>query len=181
MNYKTVKWFNASKGFGFIIPDDGSEEIFVHQSHLKAEGFRSLREVRDTLFGFFPEKKGGRFFSHALSKGPRGKQEEDFFLFLIPCLVLCPSAIIILLANGGERTGGNPQEESFYCLLRWHFSFFEIRGTDTLWRSSNEYNYTERKGRIRRGRDRRRKDESNQRDWARRVERVRFKTAVSQA
>jgi hypothetical protein len=93
---------------------------------LKAEGFRSLREVRDTLFGFFPEKKGGRFFSHALSlfKGPRGKQEEDFFLFLVPCLVLCPSAISILLANGGERTGGNPQEESFYCLLRWHFSFF---------------------------------------------------------
>ncbi|CAL6403616.1 unnamed protein product [Bathycoccus prasinos] len=39
-----VKWFNASKGFGFIIPDDGSEEIFVHQSHLKAEGFRSLGE-----------------------------------------------------------------------------------------------------------------------------------------
>jgi hypothetical protein len=93
---------------------------------LKAEGFRSLREVRDTLFGFFPEKKGGRFFSHALSlfKGPRGKQEEDFFLFLVPCLVLCPSAISILLANGGERTGGNPQEESFYCLLRWHFYFF---------------------------------------------------------
>ena len=93
---------------------------------MKAEGFRSLREVRDTLFGFFPEKKGGRFFFHALSllKGPRGKQEEDFFLFLVPCLVLCPSAIIILLANGGERTGGNPQEESFYCLLRWHFSFF---------------------------------------------------------
>lgn len=93
---------------------------------MKAEGFRSLREVRDTLFGFFPEKKGGRFFSHALSlfKGPRGKQEDDFFLFLVPCLVLCPSAISILLANGGERTGGNPQEESFYCLLRWHFSFF---------------------------------------------------------
>lgn len=128
-------------------------------------------------------KKGRAFFFHALSllKGPRGKQEEDFFLFLIPCLVLCLSAIIILLANGGERTGGNPQEESFYCLLRWHFSFFEIRGTDTLWLSSNEYNYIERKGRIRRGRDRRRKDESNQRDWTRRVERVRFKTAVSQA
>ena len=46
---RTVKWFNASKGFGFIVPDDGSEEIFVHQSHLKAEGFRSLREVRFNL------------------------------------------------------------------------------------------------------------------------------------
>lgn len=41
-----VKWFNISKGFGFIVPDDGSEEIFVHQIALHCEGFRSLREVR---------------------------------------------------------------------------------------------------------------------------------------
>jgi len=39
-----VKWFNASKGFGFITPDEGDEELFVHQSTIKAEGFRSLRE-----------------------------------------------------------------------------------------------------------------------------------------
>lgn len=52
MSKKTgvVKWFNASKGFGFIVPDDGSEEIFVHQSHLKAEGFRSLREGEKVEF-----------------------------------------------------------------------------------------------------------------------------------
>lgn len=41
-----MKWFNAVKGFGFIIPDDGTAEIFVHQTALKADGFRSLREVR---------------------------------------------------------------------------------------------------------------------------------------
>lgn len=41
-----VKWFNISKGFGFIVPDDGSEEIFVHQTALHSEGFRSLKEVR---------------------------------------------------------------------------------------------------------------------------------------
>jgi hypothetical protein len=41
-----VKWFNVQKGFGFVTPDDGSEEIFVHQTAIHAEGFRSLKEVR---------------------------------------------------------------------------------------------------------------------------------------
>ena len=42
----TVKWFNAQKGFGFITPEDGSDEIFVHQSEIKANGFRSLAKSR---------------------------------------------------------------------------------------------------------------------------------------
>ncbi|PNY13392.1 glycine-rich protein 2b-like [Trifolium pratense] len=39
-----VKWFNVQKGFGFITPDDGSEELFIHQSQIQADGFRSLAE-----------------------------------------------------------------------------------------------------------------------------------------
>jgi CspA family cold shock protein len=54
----TVKWFNSSKGFGFINPDDGSEDLFVHHSEIKTNGYASLDEGQKVEFEVGQGKKG---------------------------------------------------------------------------------------------------------------------------
>jgi CspA family cold shock protein len=53
-----VKWFNAKKGFGFVIPDDGGAELFVHFSEIKMEGYAELREGQAVNFEVGQGKKG---------------------------------------------------------------------------------------------------------------------------
>jgi len=52
-----VKWFNASKGFGFISPDDGSDDLFVHHSEIKMEGYSSLNADQKVTFEVGEGKK----------------------------------------------------------------------------------------------------------------------------
>lgn len=56
----TVKWFNDQKGFGFIQPDDGSKDVFVHISAVERAGLRTLKENQKVSFEMETDKKSGK-------------------------------------------------------------------------------------------------------------------------
>ncbi len=58
MGVGTVKWFNAEKGYGFITPDDGSKDLFVHFSAIQGEGYKSLNEGQKVEYEQTTGQKG---------------------------------------------------------------------------------------------------------------------------
>ena len=60
MTTGTVKWFNPDKGYGFIQPDDGGKDVFVHVSAVQESGLRSLQEGQKIAFDVVADKRTGR-------------------------------------------------------------------------------------------------------------------------
>jgi len=60
MTQGTVKWFNDQKGFGFIQPDDGSKDVFVHISAVERAGMRSLNEGQKVSYEIVADRRTGR-------------------------------------------------------------------------------------------------------------------------
>ena len=58
MSNGTVKWFNADKGFGFITPDDGGKDLFVHHSEIKVDGYATLNDGQKVEFDVGEGQKG---------------------------------------------------------------------------------------------------------------------------
>ncbi|MBO0733189.1 MAG: cold-shock protein [Methylocapsa sp.] len=56
----TVKWFNPDKGYGFIQPDDGGKDVFVHISAVEQSGLRNLREGQKIAFEIVPDRRTGK-------------------------------------------------------------------------------------------------------------------------
>lgn len=65
----TVKWFNATKGFGFIQPDDGSKDVFVHVSAVERAGLSNLNEGQKIAYELVADRRSGKMAADNLKAG----------------------------------------------------------------------------------------------------------------
>lgn len=69
MNTGTVKWFNVTKGYGFITPDQGGTDVFVHISAVERSGLRGLNEGQKVSYDIEPDRKTGKSAAANLRTG----------------------------------------------------------------------------------------------------------------
>ncbi|CAM5771662.1 putative cold shock protein y4cH [Labrys miyagiensis] len=67
MSTGTVKWFNTQKGYGFIQPDDGSKDVFVHISAVERAGLRDLQEGQKISYELVEDRRSGKVAADRLS------------------------------------------------------------------------------------------------------------------
>lgn len=90
-----MKWFSSEKGYGFITPDDGSEDVFVHQTEIKSQGFRTLGDNETVEFDIVQDQNGRSKASNVT--GPNGADVKGGGECLCACAVCLASFALLLI------------------------------------------------------------------------------------
>ncbi len=80
MTQGTVKWFNGQKGYGFIQPDDGGKDVFVHISAVERAGMRGLNEGQKVFFDVVTDRRTGKLSATICAPSDRRREETSFLL-----------------------------------------------------------------------------------------------------
>src|SRR5262245_43712151 len=107
----TVKWFNDAKGYGFITPDDGGEDLFAHFSAIQMGGFKTLKEGEKVSFEITQGPKGKQA-SNIQKAGERARTKDDLkappragLFFFPPLESSFPTALIPIWGRPAKRKG----------------------------------------------------------------------------
>ena len=88
----TVKWFNSEKGYGFITPEDGSEDLFVHHTGIAGSGFRSLDEGEKVTYEAVRGRRGMQ--AENVSRVPNGRSFESEDTLTVPVEVEAAARVL---------------------------------------------------------------------------------------
>src|SRR5829696_8060680 len=91
----TVKWFNNEKGYGFISPDDGSEDVFVHHTGIAGGGFKSLDEGEKVTYEVVRGRRGMQAENVSKAPGSSGRSFEGSSTLTVPVGVEAAARVLV--------------------------------------------------------------------------------------